>query len=95
MIFVTDMEQAIEKLNASNKKLLAMNVLEEYTVDEVARQLGYTSRNVRRLLQDALDQLSRILLSVGLIEEVGLASGGERLSRGQKRGFRCKWFKRL
>jgi hypothetical protein len=76
VIFVTDMEQAIEKLSASDKKLLAMNVLEEYTVDEVARQLGCTSRNVRRLLQDALDQLSRILLTVGLIEEVGLGSGG-------------------
>ncbi len=68
VIFVTDMEQAIEKLNASDKRLLAMNVLEEYTVDEVARELGCTPRNVRRLLQDALDHLSRILLSAAILE---------------------------
>lgn len=78
MIFVTDMEQALEKLTASDKKLLAMNVLEEYTVDEVARQLGCTPRSVRRLLQDALDQLSRILLGVGLMEELVSCQGGKK-----------------
>ena len=71
VIFVTDMEQAIEKLSAIEKKILAMNILEEYSTDEVARLLGCTPRNVRRLLQDALDQLSRILLAGGLMEEMG------------------------
>jgi hypothetical protein len=70
VIFVTDMEQAIEKLTAIEKKILAMNVLEEYSTDEVARLLGCTPRNVRRLLQDALDRLSRILLAGGLMEEL-------------------------
>ena len=32
VIFVTDMENAIEKLSAIDKKLLAMNILEEYTI---------------------------------------------------------------
>src|SRR5208282_1370091 len=59
VIFVADMERAIERLTVVDKKLLAMNVLEEYSIDEVARLLGCTPRNVRRLLQDALDQLSR------------------------------------
>jgi hypothetical protein len=40
VIFVTDMEKAIEKLSVMEKQLLAMNILEEYTVDEVARLLG-------------------------------------------------------
>jgi len=31
VIFVADMEKAIEKLSAMEKKLLAMNILEEYT----------------------------------------------------------------
>ncbi len=74
VIFVTDMEQAIEKLTAIEKKILAMNVLEEYSTDEVARLLGCTPRNVRRLLQDALDQLSRILLAGGLMEELPSAA---------------------
>lgn len=69
-IFVTDMEQAIDKLSPIAKKLLAMNVLEEYTQDEVARLLGYNLRTVRRLLQGAVDQLSEILLTAGLMEEI-------------------------
>jgi DNA-directed RNA polymerase specialized sigma24 family protein len=52
------MEREIERLNALEKKLLAMNVLEEYTIPEVARLLGCTQRTVERFLQDAPDQLS-------------------------------------
>jgi len=83
VIFVTDMEQAIEKLNAHEKKLLATNVLEEYSIEEVARLLGCTPRNVRRLLQDALDQLSRILLAGGLMEEL---PSGERDAKSCQEG---------
>src|ERR1700694_2077699 len=58
VIFVTDMEQAIDKLEIYDKKLLAMNVLEEYTIPEVARLLGSTQRTVERSLQEAIDELS-------------------------------------
>jgi predicted DNA-binding protein (UPF0251 family) len=71
VIFVTDMEQAVDKLQPMEKKLLAMNTLEEYTQDEIARLLSCNVRTVRRLLQDALDQLSRVLLAGGLMERVG------------------------
>jgi DNA-directed RNA polymerase specialized sigma24 family protein len=88
VIFVTDMEQAIEKLGAIEKKILAMNVLEEYSTDEVARLLGCTPRNVRRLLQDALDQLSRILLAGGLMEELpSAASCPKTCQEGKSRNF--------
>jgi RNA polymerase sigma factor (sigma-70 family) len=70
VIFVADMEQALEKLGPLERKLLAMNVLEEYTVPEVARLAGYTQRTVERFLQDAIDQLSRILLAGGLLEKL-------------------------
>jgi hypothetical protein len=56
VIFVTDMEKAIDQVGALEKKLLAMNILEEYTVDEVARLLAYNPRDVDGL-QEALDQL--------------------------------------
>jgi len=75
VIFVADMEQAIEKLNATEKKLLAMNVLEEYTIPEVARLLGFTQRTVERFLQDALDELSRVLLAGGLLEKLPCDEG--------------------
>ena len=78
VIFVTDMEQAIEKLNPLEKKLLRMNVLEEYTIPEVARLLGCTQRTIERFLQDALDQLSRILLAGGLMEKLPIGTRGEK-----------------
>jgi hypothetical protein len=77
VIFVTDMERSIEKLTLIEKKLLAMNVLEEYTIDEIARLLGYHPKTIRRLLPDALDQLSRIMLASGLMDKLPLATRGQ------------------
>ncbi len=75
IIFVTDMERAIDKLDAMQKKLLAMNVLEEYYIPDMARLLGCNEKTVRRSLHDALDALSRILLAGGVLEELeGLKS---------------------
>jgi len=71
VIFVTDMEHTIDKLNAFEKKLVAMNVLEEYSIPEMSRLLACPQRTVERLLQDAIDQLSRILLTRGLLVRVG------------------------
>jgi hypothetical protein len=84
VIFVADMEQAIEKLNTLEKKLLAMNVLEEYTIPEVARLLSCNQRTVERLLQDSLDRLSRILLASGLMEELPMTGGGRESCQGGK-----------
>ncbi|MGA7849360.1 MAG: sigma factor-like helix-turn-helix DNA-binding protein [Terriglobales bacterium] len=84
VIFVADMQQAIEKLNALEKKLLAMNVLEEYTIPEVAQLLGCTQRTVERFLQDTLDQLSRILLAGGLMEKLPTAGRGEKVVKRVK-----------
>jgi hypothetical protein len=67
VIFVTDMEKAIEKLGVMEKQLLAMNILEEYTVDEIARLLAYNPRKIRRLLAEALDQLAGILVEGGIL----------------------------
>jgi DNA-directed RNA polymerase specialized sigma24 family protein len=73
------MERAIERLNALEKKLLAMNVLEEYTIPEVARLLGCTQGTVERFLQDAPDQLSRILLAGGLMEPLPSVTEDQKL----------------
>jgi DNA-directed RNA polymerase specialized sigma24 family protein len=55
-----------------------MNVLEEYSIPEVARLLGGTQRTVDRFLQDAPDQLSRILLAGGLMEQLPSVTGGSK-----------------
>ena len=72
VIFVTDMEQAVKKLGGFEKKLLAMNVLEEYSIAEVARLLGSSRRTIERSLQEALDELTKILLTAGLMDELPL-----------------------
>jgi hypothetical protein len=70
VIFVTDMEHTIEQLDAREKKLLAMNVLEEYNVPEMARLLQCPQRTVERMLQNSIDQLSKALLERGLLERL-------------------------
>jgi hypothetical protein len=70
VIFVADMERAIEKLSAIEKNLLAMSILEEYTIPDIALLLGCNEKTVRRTLPDAVDQLSRILLAGGLLKEL-------------------------
>jgi DNA-directed RNA polymerase specialized sigma24 family protein len=70
VIFVADMEQSLKQLNDFDRKLLAMNILEDYTVPEVAKLLCSPQRTVERQLQGALDALSRVLLRCGLLEEV-------------------------
>ena len=87
VIFVTDMEKAIDRLGPLERKLLAMNILEEYTVDEVARLLAYNPKTIRRLLPDALDQLSRILLGAGLMNNL-IMVGGERKSCQEGRNYK-------
>src|SRR5580658_11324971 len=44
VIFVTDMEKAIDQLGTLERRVLAMNVLEEYTVDEIARLLACSAK---------------------------------------------------
>ena len=78
VIFVTDMEHSIEKLSALERKLLAMYVLEEYTIPEVSRLLSCNQRMVERFVQDALDQLSRILLAGGLMEKLPQVGRGRK-----------------
>jgi RNA polymerase sigma factor (sigma-70 family) len=68
VIFVADMERALDQLSELDRKVLAMNILEDYTVPEVSRRLCYPQRTVERQLQEALDQLSRVLLRCGLLE---------------------------
>lgn len=70
VVFVTDIERTLEELDALEKKLLTMHVLEEYTISEISRLLSCSEKTSERRLQDAIDQLSRALLSRGLLERI-------------------------
>lgn len=67
VIFVHDMEQAVNRLQPFEQKLIAMHVLEEYTQAEIARMLGCTRRWIESQIPATIDSLTRILLEVGLI----------------------------
>jgi len=75
VIFVADMEKALEMLSAVDKNLLAMCILEEYKISDIAMLLGCNEKTVRRTLPDAIDQLSRILLADGLLEQLAEVGG--------------------
>jgi DNA-directed RNA polymerase specialized sigma24 family protein len=70
IVFVTDMEHTLEGLNALEKKLLTMYVLEEYTSSEISRLLSCSERTADRLFHDSVDQLSRLLLARKLLEKM-------------------------
>ncbi|HTR24657.1 MAG TPA: sigma factor-like helix-turn-helix DNA-binding protein [Terriglobales bacterium] len=78
VVFVTDMERTLEGLEAGSRKVLAMYVLEEYTLSEMAVRLGCAERTAERLVHESVDRLSQALLSKGLMKALPQpTSGGE------------------
>jgi hypothetical protein len=67
VIFVHDVERALEKLDGFEKKLIARIVLQEYTHAEAAILLGCWRRTVGRRFPEALDRLCEIFLEGGLL----------------------------
>ena len=68
VIFVHDMETCLHRLDDFSQRVLARIVLQEYGQEEAARLLGCARMTVHRVLLEALDRLSDILVSVGLLE---------------------------
>lgn len=86
VVFVTDMERTLEELDALEKRLVTMYILEEYTIPEISRLLSCCERTGERRLHDAIDQLSQALLSRGLLERLpqpGVQVSSTRYSRAQ------------
>jgi DNA-directed RNA polymerase specialized sigma24 family protein len=68
IVFVTDMERSLAGLSDFERKLLAMNILEEYTVAEISTFFRLSQRTIERLLRETIDELSRTLLGKGLLD---------------------------
>ncbi len=69
VIFVTDMERALEELSDWERKLLTMNIVEDYSAAEVSKILAFPQRTVERQLHAAIDSLSRVMGGRGMLEE--------------------------
>lgn len=70
VIFVHDVERALEKLDEFEKKLIAVVVLQDHAYTEVAHRLKCERRTVGRQVREALDHLSEILLTGGLLKRL-------------------------
>lgn len=88
VIFVHDVERALERLDVFQGKLVAMNILEEYSMPEVARLVGCPLRTVQRVVPEALDEMSRAFLAGGLLNELVTAtSAGKSCQEGKMQQF--------
>jgi hypothetical protein len=81
VIFVHDMEMCLDRLDEFSRQIIARHILQEHDFWATARLLHCNERTVRRLTPLALDQLSDVMLEVGLMEriEIGRASCRERV----------------
>jgi DNA-directed RNA polymerase specialized sigma24 family protein len=68
VIFVHDVERSLDRLNDFCQQVIARVVLQEYTELETAHLLHCSLRTVSRRLPDALDQLTAIFLTGGLLQ---------------------------
>jgi Sigma-70, region 4 len=73
VIFVHDVERCLEKLDKLSQQVIARKILQEYTEQETAGLLGCSERHVRRILLEALDHLSEIFLTSGIMRSFGEA----------------------
>jgi DNA-directed RNA polymerase specialized sigma24 family protein len=69
VIFVHDVEKSLELLDNFSQELVARVVLQEYTQEEAASLLGCARKTVGRCLPEALDKLSEIFLTRGMLRE--------------------------
>jgi DNA-directed RNA polymerase specialized sigma24 family protein len=78
VIFVHDVERALEKLDQFERTLIARIVLQEYTHSEAAHLLGCWRRTVGRRFPEALDRLSEIFLKARLLIYLPQTNSGVR-----------------
>jgi len=71
VIFVHDMEMCLDRLDEFSRQIIARHILQEHDLWATARLLQCNEKTVRRSTPLALDQLSGIMLEVGLMERTG------------------------
>lgn len=70
VIFVHDMESCLQRVDEFSLQLIARHILQEHDPEATARLLQRNEKTIRRAIPVALDQLSEILLEVGLLEKI-------------------------
>lgn len=78
VIFILDVEKCLKRLDVVSQAVVAHVELEDYTLQETAAMLGESERSMARIYSEALDKLTRLFLSFGLLDP-----NVENLSRGE------------
>src|SRR5271168_5108142 len=68
VIFVTDVEHCLARLEEFPQQLIARCILQEHPWDDAAVLIGCSKNSIWRHLPEALDQLTEVFLSVGLLK---------------------------
>ncbi len=67
VIFVHDVDRCLDQLDGFFRQLIARIVFQEYTEEEVARMLRLPLRTVERHLPEALDKVTDLFLTCGIL----------------------------
>ena len=70
VIFVHDVERAIEHLDQFAKEIVATIVFQDYTQDEAAEVLRCGRRTICRAFPEAIDRISDVFLQGGLLNRL-------------------------
>lgn len=68
VIFVHDMERCLGRLDELSRILISKIIFQEFTLDEVALQLGISRTHLKRRFAQALSRTAEILVEVRLME---------------------------
>lgn len=75
VIFVHDVEQALEQLDPFAQQMIAAIIFQEYTQDEAAEVLRCARRTICREFPLAIDRVSEMFLAGGLLNRLPARSG--------------------
>lgn len=70
VIFVHDVERALERIDPFGKQLVAVIIFHDYSQDEAAELLRVARRTVCRLFPETIDQVSEIFLAGELLNRL-------------------------
>jgi predicted DNA-binding protein (UPF0251 family) len=70
VIFVHDVEQALDHLDEFAKELVATIVFQDYTQDEAAEVLHISRRTICREFPETVDRITQVFLEGGLLNQL-------------------------
>jgi hypothetical protein len=76
VIYLHDVVRCLEKLDKEQQDLISRIALQQYTLGETAELMGLKPRTVIRRYGQAVDRLTRVFLSVKMLEPLKCCQGG-------------------